>query len=33
MLPPAEPQAIEAGLAREAARWGSVIHARGIVLE
>lgn len=33
MLAPAEPQAIEAGLAREAARWGSVIHARGIVLE
>ena len=33
MLPPAEPQAIEAGLAREAARWGSVIHARGIALE
>ena len=33
MLPPAEQQAIEAGLAREAARWGSVIHARGIVLE
>ena len=33
MLPPAEPQAIEACLAREAARWGSVIHARGIVLE
>ena len=33
MLPPAEPQAIEAGLAREAARWGGVIRARGIVLE
>jgi tripartite-type tricarboxylate transporter receptor subunit TctC len=33
MLPPAERQAIEAGLAREAARWGGVIHARGIVLE
>jgi tripartite-type tricarboxylate transporter receptor subunit TctC len=33
MLPPAERQAIEAGLAREAARWGDVIRARGIVLE
>ena len=33
MLPPAERQAIEAGLAREAARWGGVIRARGIVLE
>lgn len=33
MLPPAEASAIEAGLAAEAARWGAVIRARGIVLE
>ena len=33
ILPPAEAQAIDAGLQRETARWGAIIRARNIVLE